>query len=289
MRISVIIPAFNARETLGACLDFIGGDAAEIVVVDDGSTDGTSDYVRTAYPGVRLITQPNRGVSAARNAGMEEAKGDYIAFVDADDRLFPGALQKADAVLGIHAPDILILRSFAGTVEHYPWDGRFREGRDYGVKDIVRQGYMRGSVCGCLFRRGYLERLNLRFPEDIVLGEDQLFLNAAIAGSGTIGFEDIRFYDIYEHPGSSTHRCGNAFFSLFANTLAKAPQMIPDRALCRQVRRSVLLGLTSQAVRTGFPCRRVLSETGLDKELSAPIKAFYPVLYRLMQLKCRFR
>ena len=71
MRVSVIIPAFNAAVTLPSCLDSFMDGTVEVIVVDDGSTDGTAEIVRKSYPSVRLLQQPNRGVSAARKSSQQ--------------------------------------------------------------------------------------------------------------------------------------------------------------------------------------------------------------------------
>jgi glycosyltransferase involved in cell wall biosynthesis len=87
-RISVVIPTYNRAALVGRALDTALGQAlpgAEILVVDDGSTDDT-DRVLARYAGrVRVIRQPNRGGAAARNRGVAEAAGDWIAFLDSDD------------------------------------------------------------------------------------------------------------------------------------------------------------------------------------------------------------
>lgn len=85
--ISVVIPAYNAGNFLKDALDSVGRQsqaAMEVLVVNDGSTDETGRIAESAT-GVRCIHQPNSGVSAARNRGTEEAKGQFIAFLDADD------------------------------------------------------------------------------------------------------------------------------------------------------------------------------------------------------------
>ena len=99
MRISVIIPAFNAADMIVSCLQsVVGVGETEVIVVDDGSSDGTAGLVRSEFPEVIVLQQPNKGVSAARNAGIQAATGDYLAFVDADDSLSHGALQAAAQV-----------------------------------------------------------------------------------------------------------------------------------------------------------------------------------------------
>ena len=93
--ISVIIPSYNRAHLLPRCLDsVIAQDHApcEIIVVDDGSTDSTQTLLRRNYPEIRLVPQTNKGVSAARNAGINAAKGDWLAFLDSDDTWFPEKL-----------------------------------------------------------------------------------------------------------------------------------------------------------------------------------------------------
>jgi glycosyltransferase involved in cell wall biosynthesis len=101
---SAIIPSFNAASFV---LDAVESCARqeypplEILVVDDGSTDATSAVVTgraAALPSLSYIKQANQGVSAARNTGLARARGDYVVFLDADDRLMPGALASATPV-----------------------------------------------------------------------------------------------------------------------------------------------------------------------------------------------
>ena len=96
--VSVVIPCFNVRAYVGATLDslLVQDEVAwEAVVIDDGSTDGTSDHVeRYRDRRIRLIRQANQGVSAARNRGVAEARGACLLFLDGDDWLAPDALSR---------------------------------------------------------------------------------------------------------------------------------------------------------------------------------------------------
>ena len=86
--ISVIIPTYNRRRTLSRSIESVLNQtikAAEIFVIDDGSTDGTGDWVKSRYPQIKYIYQSNNGVSNARNTGIRLAKSDWIAFLDSDD------------------------------------------------------------------------------------------------------------------------------------------------------------------------------------------------------------
>lgn len=95
-RFSVIIPAFNAAATLARAIESVRTQtwpAHEIIVIDDGSTDATADIARQFGDAVRLIQQPNSGVSMARNAGAAAASGDWLAFLDADDWYAPDRIK----------------------------------------------------------------------------------------------------------------------------------------------------------------------------------------------------
>jgi glycosyltransferase involved in cell wall biosynthesis len=86
--VSVIVPSFNYLRFLEKCLESVLSQDypnIEVIVVDDGSTDGSVDYLSTLTPKVKFVQQQNSGVSVARNRGLLESTGEFIAFLDADD------------------------------------------------------------------------------------------------------------------------------------------------------------------------------------------------------------
>jgi glycosyltransferase involved in cell wall biosynthesis len=102
--VSVVIPCYNQAHFLGEAIESVLSQTYphfEIIVVDDGSTDNTSE-VASDHQKVRLIRQENQGLSAARNAGLYQSRGEYIVFLDADDRLLPEALEVGVKELGAH-------------------------------------------------------------------------------------------------------------------------------------------------------------------------------------------
>ncbi len=116
VRVSLVIPAYNYADFLPGTLDSAlsqGVDGLEIVLVDDGSTDETPAVAASYGPAVRCLRQDNAGLSAARNAGLGLAQGEYVGFLDADDLLGPGALASQMRFLDEH-PDVdaAVCRSF---------------------------------------------------------------------------------------------------------------------------------------------------------------------------------
>ncbi|QPF73708.1 glycosyltransferase [Roseateles sp. DAIF2] len=94
--ISVVIPCYNAAPYIGATLRSVFAQqwpTLEVLVVDDGSQDGSAELVEREFPQVRVLRQRNQGVAVARNTGIRAASGRWIAFVDADDIWLPGKLQ----------------------------------------------------------------------------------------------------------------------------------------------------------------------------------------------------
>ena len=102
LNVSVIIPTYNRKNLLKRALRSVSSQMfvpQEIIVVDDGSSDGTKDWVLERFPYVRYLYQDNSGVSSARNAGIKEAKGSWIAFLDSDDEWMPNKLEQQKRVI----------------------------------------------------------------------------------------------------------------------------------------------------------------------------------------------
>ena len=97
--ISFIIPAYNAEKTIEKCIDsilHIQNYEIEVIIINDGSTDDTlNECLKIDDERVLVITQKNKGVSAARNRGILEARGDYVVFVDSDDEIDASEMEKA--------------------------------------------------------------------------------------------------------------------------------------------------------------------------------------------------
>jgi glycosyltransferase involved in cell wall biosynthesis len=100
--VSVIMPAYNVAWCIGRAVDSVLAQdfqARELIVINDGSTDGTRALLEGYGDAVTLVNQENRGMSAARNAGIRLARGTYVAFLDADDWWLPGKLSRQVALM----------------------------------------------------------------------------------------------------------------------------------------------------------------------------------------------
>jgi glycosyltransferase involved in cell wall biosynthesis len=101
-KVSVVIPAYNAERTIGDAIESVlaqNCDSSEVIVVNDGSTDSTADILERYRGLIRVVNQPNRGPSTARNAGVAQARGKYVAFLDSDDLWLPSKLDTMVAAL----------------------------------------------------------------------------------------------------------------------------------------------------------------------------------------------
>lgn len=127
--VSVVIPAYNAEAFLAAALESAlsqEGANLDVIVVDDGSTDGTAAVLGRFGEQVRVFRQDNAGSGAARNRGAARARGDYLAFLDADDLWAPGKLSRQLAALA-REPTLDMV-----------WGGvrEFRDGDDPAASDL---------------------------------------------------------------------------------------------------------------------------------------------------------
>ena len=103
MKISVIIPTFNRRKTLRRAIESVRNQSLspfEILIIDDGSNDGTKEWVKESFQDIKYIYQNNQGVSSARNKGIKYAYGDWIAFLDSDDEWLPSKLYEQVKAIG---------------------------------------------------------------------------------------------------------------------------------------------------------------------------------------------
>ncbi len=159
--VSVIIPTYNSARYLTAAVESVLDQSFrdfEILVIDDGSTDHTEQAMASYGSPVRYIRQQNSGVAAARNHGIRESRGRYIAFLDADDTWLPHKLERQLGEL-VTRPDYRACFSAFFVV-----DGALNllgishgSRSDIGVEELLTRGNVVGSICSVLCARSLLE------------------------------------------------------------------------------------------------------------------------------------
>ena len=215
--VSVIIPAYNASEYIEQCLDSLIAqslDDFEVIVIDDGSTDSTAalahNYVLTDER-FRLVRQPNGGVSKARNAGIDIARGKYVTFVDADDALHPEALASMYGAIRDFQAQVCI-SSFARFNKDWRANG-VRVPRHPGKPEsytyiqamqvALYQKRFLNSPWGVLMERGLLGE-KLRFREGIRYEDLDAFYRF-YEGASRIVCLPFPYYFYRDNPGSFLH------------------------------------------------------------------------------------
>jgi glycosyltransferase involved in cell wall biosynthesis len=192
--VSVVIPAFNARHWISNAIDSVltqTHQPVETIVVDDGSTDDTAAFVTSRYADILLIRQPNRGLSAARNAGLAAARGEFVQFLDADDVLLPAKLERQLALLQPRPELAGVYCDF----EYLECDGRragsgFAEVPAGGVlRSLLRRNFI---VAHAPLLRTEVVRAHGGFDEGLSACEDyDLWLRLAAAGREFHGTDDV--------------------------------------------------------------------------------------------------
>ncbi|HEC13839.1 MAG TPA: glycosyltransferase [Acidiferrobacteraceae bacterium] len=204
MRFSIIIPSYNYGKYLPRVLDSVlsqDGDDYEVILVDDGSTDNTQDRIRDYKKHLCYLCQPNQGPAAARNRGINIAKGDYLLFLDADDSLLPGALShfRREAQSQVEA-DVLIggyvSVNAQGRRRRHPGP-RLEEDRLANFIAYI-EARLRIPTGAALWRRQVFYRLH--FPEALRNYEDIVMEAQALACFHCVGFPDP-VVEVHHHAG----------------------------------------------------------------------------------------
>lgn len=198
--ISIIVPVYNASLYLRECLDSILTQSYtdyELILVNDGSTDGSDAILsayKDAYSCIRLICQENKGVSAARNRGLDCAAGEWVTFVDADDCLLPGALALLVERACTTKSDIVVANALknedgVSTVLH-TWPDEVVPCTLLPIKHLALWGY--------LFRSDIIKQSGVRFIEGLAYSEDRLFIYQLFSFCRTIAYcrEPVYIYRI---------------------------------------------------------------------------------------------
>lgn len=185
MTLSIIIPVYNVEAYLAECLDSVFSqlvDECEVIAVNDGSTDNSrqilSEY-KNRYPKLIVCDRENGGLSAARNTGMDKAKGEYLYFLDSDDYMLPNAIAKMLETIAYTQAEVIGFNATANATEVYIPSFNVSEfpksGVNYFVDFYKENGtYPNINVPIYVYCKLFLDRQQLTFKEG-VYHEDVLF------------------------------------------------------------------------------------------------------------------
>jgi len=215
MTISIIIPAYNAERYVDRCLKSVYSDSLseekfEVVAINDGSKDNTVELLhawRDKHKNITLLDKENEGVSVARNAGIEVAKGKYVLFLDVDDELMGGALTKVCNYLEEHEPmDMLVTRQIRndGKQEKIVDKPPLEEHWSYDGFEAFRKGFIRTNAGGGICRREFLKEHEISFPAGVKNAEDTIFFGHVQVYAKSIVYFNVPLYRINEEKASAS-------------------------------------------------------------------------------------
>ena len=215
--LSIIVPVYNVKDYLDACLDSLQvqtfGDI-EMVCVNDGSPDGSREILAKRQKEdarIVIVDKPNGGLSSARNAGIDAARGTYIGFLDADDRFTPNACQRITEAFAETDADVVTFGGYCNPKEAAtPWITL-----KLSPRDVVYDGFQPALMfeeqstpyirTAC--RRAFLDEHDIRFEEKLPFGEDQVFFFDIYPNASKTALISDKLYEYrIEREGSLTSK-----------------------------------------------------------------------------------
>lgn len=259
-RLSIIIPVYNVEEYLDRCLSSVLDQeftSYEVILVDDGSTDSSAlicDRYSATDPRFRTLHKPNGGVSSARNAGLDLAKGEYIMFLDSDDALLPYAL---DDMMEVVAGEDMVVAGYAAFMGGVPVKAvrpratvsyKHTEYAQFFQDNIRRNCEMLDAPWSKLFRRKVIGVT--RFNENLSYAEDKLFVFTVMAKCSSIKTFAGDVYAYYMRPGSLGSDISSdrhlqqlyVFLPLYASVLESIVERCPNTTKVLGLYRKDLIG-----------------------------------------------
>ena len=220
VQLSFIIPVYNVEAYLIECVESIISqieDNCEVILVNDGSTDNSGkicDEYALNYAFINVIHKENGGLSSARNAGLKCAKGEYIAFIDSDDRIASNSVKQILKQINENGFDVCFMQGikfYPGGEQEDLGDGIHRaeiESRNAAEVLAFLSGRSKysGSACTKIFKHSFLKENDLHFPYDRRYSEDLGFIFDCLLGAEKFDCLDVPYYEYRQNrQGSITN------------------------------------------------------------------------------------
>lgn len=230
IKVSLIISVLNGEKYLKECLNSVKRQTLkeiEVICIDDGSTDKSGDILDSYSQDdsrFKIIHQENIGLGASRNKGMSLAKGEYIAFLDADDWLVDKALEIAYNEAKSKNTDITMYQMInykdeTGEEKKNDWFNleRFNDtfkDKVFNCKDTEDFLFdMSVSACQKITKRSFIEKINAKFPENTYFEDAPFFYNIWLKADRISIIKEYLYYR-RSHEGSITAKCDEKFFDV---------------------------------------------------------------------------
>lgn len=212
--LSIIVPMYNCAPVIVRCLDSIDYQDCEIIVVNDGSKDNGAEIVEkyaATHPNVRLINKYNGGVSSARNVGIQEAVGKYISFIDADDYIVSGGLERIVTLAEEHNADVVKFKN-KNVIDTSEQDKSSVSETPISIEITTGDGVLKRHdisdyiVWDGIYRRTIIVENNVLFKTDLCLREDDTFMGMLYCHANIVIATDLPLYRYVSASNySSTH------------------------------------------------------------------------------------
>ena len=219
-KISVIIPVYNVENYLKECLDSVTSQTLEdmeIICIDDGSTDNSSDILKEYSKKdnrIKIITKENGGQATARNLGIKEAQGEYIAFVDSDDFIEPTMFEKLytkakDNNLDLAMCKIATYNNQAEEIKDNVWYYMLGVFRDF-EKDIFTHKDTKEFTCKIavtpynkIYKTNLLKDNDILFPEGLIFEDEKFFFDVYLRAKKVSIVNEFLYYYRVNRKGST--------------------------------------------------------------------------------------
>ncbi len=244
--ISVIMPCRNGEEYLEAAMRSVLSQETdlELILIDDASTDasrGIAENIAAHDKRVRILNGSGIGVSAARNAGLAAAVGEWIYFADADDLLPQGALtvlleesRTADMVVGAHCT----MDESGNKKPVWPesrWMDQEETERSYTVAlRLIEGDSVLNIMCNKLHRRDFLQKMDIRLQENVCIAEDALFNLQCVLSGARIAYVHAVTYIYRTHSASAMHHAEGSQLQIHTPWFSAMRELLLEKGEMKQ-------------------------------------------------------
>lgn len=252
-KVSIIVPIYNMENYLEKCIESIIKQSyknIEIILINDGSTD-RSEFICKKYQikdyRIKFISSKNKGVSNARNLGIEASTGEYISFIDPDDTVDEKYVEEMLIYMKKYSCDVVFcLARYVYPILNKICDVKFENRKNlsnYFDKDFYRIAEYFHTPWGKLYKNNIIKKYNIKFPVNLITAEDQIFNQEYLKYVRTYKFLNKNLYNYYIRKNNSLSRTlsDRHFLSDIENLKMKKNFLINELLLVNKKEKNIYL------------------------------------------------